>query len=128
MLGQLVHLESSRSVPLSSTPKQMQRRLGPEEIDELVAAFQAGATLREVAAQFGVHRTTVSKQLERRGVRRRQRSLDSSELAEALRLYRTGLSTIAIGQQLGFDGGTIWQALRRAGVQLRDSHGRERNA
>jgi len=127
MLGQLTHIEPSRSLPLSPTPKQVQRRLGPDDIDELVAIYQAGATLREVAAQFGVNRTTASKHLERRGVRRRRRSLEPAEQAEAMTLYQAGHSVAEVGKRLGFDGGTIWLALRKAGLQLRNTHSRDPN-
>jgi predicted ArsR family transcriptional regulator len=46
-------------------PRQVQNRLGPYEIDELVQAREAGATIRELAAQFRIHRTTVMKHLQR---------------------------------------------------------------
>lgn len=126
LLCQLAHIEPSHSLSLSPAPKQPQRRLGPEEVDELVAAYRSGATLREVASQFEVHRTTASKHLERRSVRRRRRSLEPVERAEAIRLYEAGLSVAEVGKRLGFDGGTIWLALRQAGVRLRDTQGRQR--
>ena len=35
-----------------------QRRLSPSNIDDLIAAYDAGATISQLAADFGVHRTT----------------------------------------------------------------------
>ena len=56
--------------PASSTVKQRQRRLQPDEIDQLVAAYQAGASTYGLADQFGITRHTVAAHLNRRGVER----------------------------------------------------------
>jgi DNA-binding MarR family transcriptional regulator len=45
-----------------------QRRLSPTNIDGLIAAYRAGATISRLAAEFGIHRTTVAGHLDRRGV------------------------------------------------------------
>ena len=44
------------------------RQLGVDEIDGLVAAFEAGAKVPELARQFGVYRGTVSRYLLARGI------------------------------------------------------------
>jgi hypothetical protein len=59
--------------PAAPPPRilQTQRRLSAEQVDQLVAAYQAGKTVRELASQFDLHRTTVLAHLERQGVSRR---------------------------------------------------------
>ncbi|ALJ18425.1 hypothetical protein AOA12_00210 [Microbacterium sp. No. 7] len=44
------------------------RALTPDEIDELVAIYEADDSTHTLSRRFGIHRTTVLKHLERRGV------------------------------------------------------------
>src|SRR5271165_3026652 len=53
------------------TPKQVQRRLGREHAARLVHQYESGATLKEIARGFGIHRTTAAELLERAGIPRR---------------------------------------------------------
>ena len=62
----------SRRVPPDGS-RQVQRRLPPEEIRELVAAYLAGATALALAGKHSIHRTTVLALLERHQVSRRGR-------------------------------------------------------
>lgn len=48
------------------------RKLSPEQVQELVAAHRAGATMRELATRYQIHRETVSLHLLRQGVRVRR--------------------------------------------------------
>jgi len=43
------------------------RKLSPEQVQELVAAYKDRATMRELAARYQIHRTTVSLHLRRQG-------------------------------------------------------------
>ncbi len=58
-------------------------QLQATEIDDLVVQYKAGATVRQLAAKFGVHRATVGKHLEARGVDTRQPLLSSEAVKEA---------------------------------------------
>jgi predicted DNA-binding protein (UPF0251 family) len=53
-------------------PRQ-QKRLKPAEIEAIVAGYQGGMTLVELAQQLGVHKRTVGEALKRRDVSRRGR-------------------------------------------------------
>lgn len=44
------------------------RKLRPDEVEALVAAYEAGVKIYELASQFKIHRTTASLHLHRRGV------------------------------------------------------------
>jgi transposase len=112
------HLE-----PKTRTIKQVHRRLRPAEIDELVAAYQAGATLRQLSEQFQVHRASISIILERQNVPRRYRMVERERLQRAIRDYQDGKSIISIATELGVSGDTVRKALGRAGVKLRPRPG-----
>ena len=58
-------------------PEMAQTFLTAAEIVELVAAYEAGETLRRLDKQFHIHRLTATAHLARRGVPVRQRSLGS---------------------------------------------------
>ena len=47
------------------------RKLRPDDLDYLVAAFEAGARIHELALRSKIHRATVSLHLHRQGVRKR---------------------------------------------------------
>ncbi|WP_344225291.1 hypothetical protein [Kocuria atrinae] len=96
-----------------------QTLLSPAQVDELVVAYIAGATLVELAAQFRVHRRTAAAHLYRRGITPRTRGLDPSEAAEACRLYADGLTLMEIGLRMGVSQGVIGRAVTRAGHELR---------
>jgi len=65
--------------------------LQPQEVAELVAEYEAGATTHELAASFGIHRNTVSTHLEWVGVATHtRRGLCPGDVDEAARLYQHG--------------------------------------
>lgn len=57
------------------TATQAQRRVSADEVAELIAKNEAGATVKELAALDRLHRGTVSAQLTRHGVDRPPRGL-----------------------------------------------------
>ncbi len=100
-------------------PKHSHTRPDPRQIDDIVVAYQTGSTIKELAAHFQIHRTTVSKVLERRGVPRRYRPLTPEQVEHAIEAYQTGSSSKMLGDLLGVDACTIWRTLRRKGVEIR---------
>ncbi len=99
--------------------RQAQRRLLPKEIDELVAAYLAGATALALASKHSIHRTTVLAILERHQVARRGRVLTSDHIGRAVSAYASGRSCASIAQELRANPETIRQALLKAGVAMR---------
>jgi len=94
-------------------------------VDELVAAYRGGSSIRELVAQFGVNRTTALEHLKRRGVARRPatRKLTDEQVQEAAEFYRAGNSLVATGEQFGVDGSTIKREFERFGVETRARRG-----
>lgn len=101
------------------------RVLPAVEVAELVARYQAGVSMAELARQHNLHRSAVRLQLERAGVTlRRGSSFPPELLPEAIRLYESGLSTARVGERLGLTQRVVWRALKDVGVPLRDRSGR----
>ena len=90
--------------------------LTPSEIDHLVADYQAGSGVQELAETYGIHRATVFAHLRRQNVPRRRPGLNDQEQAEAVRLSREGMSMRAIGRRMGVDRKAVRVALVAAGV------------
>lgn len=90
----------------------------------MAQAYQAGSTMHELAAQFGVHRTTVATWLRKLGIPLRRQGLYGADLVEAIRLYGEGWSLARLGERFGCDAETVRQALKRAGVRRRGQHKR----
>jgi transposase-like protein len=103
--------------------RQFQRRLSAEQVAELVAAHQEGATQQELAARFGIYRTTVAAHLDRAGITNRRGALTPEQVAEAIDLYAQGWSLAKIGDQFGAYPTSIYYWLRKNGVTLRPRQG-----
>jgi len=99
--------------------RQVQRRLPPEEIEELVVAYLAGATALALAGKHSIHRTTVLALLERHQVARRGRVLTPDHIKRAVSSYASGSSCASIGRELRVNPETVRQALLKVGVAMR---------
>ncbi len=89
------------------------------EVDELVAAYEAGATLRGLAKQFHIHRLTADAHLARRGVPVRGAGLDSVQAKEAARLYQAGWTLLQLSRRFEVDAQTVRRTIARQGVSIR---------
>ncbi len=105
---------------------QRQRRLTDSQALMLRDRYDEGATIYELAEEFGIRRATVSERLKKAGGSMRcQRP--RSELTNSMTgLYESGLSLAEVGVRTGTSPGTVRRYLLIAGVQMRDSHGRQR--
>jgi DNA-binding CsgD family transcriptional regulator len=98
------------------TVETVQTFLTTAEVDHLVADYEAGAGVLELAEKYGIHRATVFAHLRRREVPRRHPGLSDYEQAEAVRLSQDGMSMRAIGRQMGVDRKAVRVALVDAGM------------
>lgn len=103
--------------------RQQQRRLSPDQVNDLCAAYVSGSTVRQLAAHYGLHRTTVMAHLERTGIPRRPntRILTDHQVKEAAQLYEQGDSLDNVAARFGVSQRTIARELRNAGVPIRPS-------
>ncbi len=107
---------------LSNPP---QRRLSPADIDNLIEAYRAGATINRLAVDFGIHRTTVAGHLDRHDVPRQSEltARDDEILTQAAELYATGSSLADVADQFGVDAQTVANRFRCAGIAIRPRRG-----
>lgn len=101
------------------------RQLERQQVRELIAGYQAGATVYQLGDEFGIDRRTASAILHRHDVPMRRRGLSSEQIHEALGLYEEGWSLARIGERMSVDPTTVLARLRERGVRMRDTHGRE---
>lgn len=105
------------------TTKRTCRRMGRNEIAELIHAYQAGGRVANLADQFQVDPSTITSLMHRHGIRLRYPALIPEEVESAAQLYESGLSVAVVAGHFGVDASTVWRYLSRAGVQMRDTHG-----
>ena len=102
--------------------RQFQRRLDDQELTQLLAAYEQGARVNDLAQIFGVSRSAVMANLSRLGAESR-RGIVHRRIEEARALYERGWSLAQIGDQFGVHAETVRLALRRVGVQIRRQSG-----
>jgi hypothetical protein len=95
--------------------RHVQRRLSRPEVEALVADYEAGKRVGELAEVYGIHRTTVSAHVARAGKTRGR--LSEAQVDEAVRLDEQGWSLRAVGRHLDV-------ADKRPGVLDRRTRGR----
>lgn len=123
--GEVARVTTHPKQAKSAPERQRQVHLPAQYQRDLIERYKAGATQRELASQFGVHRTTVTKILQRHGVEPR-RGLHPDLIDEAVRRYEQGESLATVGRALGADPGTVKARLIERGIAMRDTHGRPR--
>ena len=105
---------------MPTRPRKRQRRLTPDEVDELVAAREAGSTMVQLAEQFGIKRQTVSAILHRQGdPRPHQPKLSPADVHEAVQRYNSGEPSPSIATDFNVHPESLRRALRRSGVVMR---------
>ncbi|MBA0125526.1 helix-turn-helix domain-containing protein [Haloechinothrix sp. YIM 98757] len=102
------------------------RQLDDAQVRQLVAGYEAGATVYELGDRFGISRQTVGKILKQHGVKMRRGGLTPEQVDEAVQLYEAGWSLARIGGRMNVDPTTVLNRLRDRGVRMRDTHGRVR--
>lgn len=102
---------------------QHQVHLSEARQAEVVALYESGAPIKEIAQRFRVHRVTVSEICKRHGVELRstKRRMTEEQVEIAARRYREGASLATIGKELGLNASTIWNRLIKSGVEMRPS-------
>ena len=106
----------------------VQRRLGADEVAELVAAYLMGIPVEGLAVSFRINRTTVLGHVRRHGIPKRdRRALQGDDIERAAQLYAEGRSTEWVAEELQVAASTVRRALKDAGIVLRPG-GRQRRA
>jgi len=104
---------------------QSHKLLSVGEVDDLIARYEAGGTVKGLARELGVHHATARQYLRQAGVMRpRREPLTKLEVVEAVELYDSGLTIAQVAAKFDRKYQTMRQALLRAGVVMRPPLGR----
>lgn len=76
----------------------------------MVARYEGGETVYELAASFGIHRNTVSQHLEQHEVPRRYHQMTDVDLERAAELHASGLNLTQVAAQMGIGRTTLIRA------------------
>ncbi|HZJ05061.1 MAG TPA: hypothetical protein VFD59_06280 [Nocardioidaceae bacterium] len=87
-------------------------------MDDLVSRHRGGEGVVALAKAYGVHRSTVTAHLDRRGARRRL-GLTDEQVQRAGRLYLRGITLDEIAAELGTSQRTAGRAVASLGVPRR---------
>lgn len=101
-------------------PRQRQRRLRAEQLEQLKDDYLAGVPVSDLAERYGIARQTVIEHMRRLAVARGHPKLSIGEAARAADLYTARLSLAAVGTAFGVDAGTVRRVLAKAAVPIRD--------
>jgi DNA-binding transcriptional regulator LsrR (DeoR family) len=97
--------------------RQAQRRLAPVELEALIAEYEAGARVGELAKVYELHRTTVARYVALAGKTRPV--MTEEQIDEAVFLYGDGWTLHNVGQRLGVADQTIRRVLVERAVTIR---------
>lgn len=89
-LSILLNAPDREDVELPRKPRQRQTRLDDIDQTKLIAAYQDGRSVYELAELFIVTRQTASAILERHGIKRRYKVMSPDDVQNAKKLYEAG--------------------------------------
>ena len=113
--------------PLVDRPKPRRaRQPDADQVQELIAGYQAGATVYELGDRFGIGWRTGSNIFHRHDVPMRRRGLSPNQVDDAIHLYHLGWSLARVSQHLNVHHITVLTTLRKHNIPTRDTHGQPR--
>jgi hypothetical protein len=127
--GELATLaKQSRGMKLGPTPvespeapeRSLRRRLSPQQIQELVARYNAGEDTPALSCAYGISRGGLRKLLLAQGVSFRKQPMSPEDAKRAVRLYERGLTIDQVVERVGYSFSTIRRMLHANGVAVRE--------
>lgn len=100
------------SAPRAVPSRKIGKKLSPALQQAVVEAYVSGMRFTDVALQFDLDESTVSKYLKLAGVERHSLSMSKAVVAEAKRLRDRGVTTKRIAVRLGYAWHTVNNALQ----------------
>lgn len=112
-------------VPVVQRPRQQQRRLAADQIDEVVARYADGASIDALAREYEINRTTVISHLERNGIERRRnpRKMTDAKVRAAATRYTSGRSLATVATEFEVCERTLRREFEQAGIKVRTRRG-----
>jgi DNA-binding transcriptional regulator LsrR (DeoR family) len=97
-------------------PFRVDARLSDAQTSQLVADYEAGVTGRQLAARYGLARSTVIALLKEHGAQVRYPRFTDADTDRVVSLYKEGVRQIDIAKELGRSKSAVWHVLHRAGL------------
>ncbi len=105
--------------PLVPNIRDISRRLGAEQKQQLVADYKAGTHTPELVKKYTLSKTSVLKILRDNHVTIRRQSMSAEQIADAIQHYEDGKSLSATAREIGMPKQSVRNALIKTGIQLR---------
>lgn len=105
--------------PARVPTKSLRRRFSPQQIEDLVAQYNAGAAIRALSLEYGVSRSGLRQLLQAEGVTLRVQGVTPEDVEKVVQLCGNGLTIRQVVEQIGYSYGTIRKMLHEQDVTLR---------
>ena len=101
---------------------QEQKRLSDDEIRQIAEKYSSGSSTYELAAEFGCHRSTISRVLKKSGIEVSHKASKREALTKrVLDMYADYTKPVDIGKELGINVTTVRKILHENCVRIRGS-------
>jgi hypothetical protein len=117
---------SPRSPLLDGTPepRQHKRSLSPDDLTDITARYESGASTQQIASRYRISKSRVSAVLREHGIKLRRQGLTDEQAREATNLYHAGHSLAWIAKRFGgISPSTVARVLQQQDVALRPRPG-----
>jgi hypothetical protein len=111
--------EDAPALRRSTSIRDVARRLGQEQVGQLIHDYESGAESTELMTKYGLSKASVLKLLKTNGVEMRRQAMTPGQLESAISLYENGMALVTISKQVRAPRETVRRALVDAGVALR---------
>ena len=102
--------------------RQEQKDLTDDEIQQVCQRYSEGASIYELADEFGCHRGTISRHLKQQGIKVSNKVTDRPELLErVLQMYADGTHAKDIASKIGISPKSVSKILHDNDVRIRHS-------
>jgi AraC-like DNA-binding protein len=118
--------ESGVDLTLVSPPRKLRKRPPRSIIAQMILDYQAGLSMRDLAAKYELPKTGVLNILHAEGVARPRERITEQQIRQATRLIHRGDTINKAAAKLGVSNSTLRYQLKRRGLPTRASQRRAR--
>lgn len=114
-----MNIEARNAAPKANCLARNMRRLQPEEAEGIMADYNAGMTMTQIAERYDRSVSTVSAVIRQGGYKppapkaTKHKCLDDDGRKEILRLYRRGMNAWGISKHLDLNPTTVYRVINR---------------
>ncbi|GAA4366370.1 helix-turn-helix domain-containing protein [Agromyces bauzanensis] len=103
----------------SYQPHALSKRLGPQKVEQIVQAYQAGESARSIATKHGVAVSAVVNLLRKNQVVVTKRRVTDAESLRMADDYIAGLTIRELEKKYDLSHGAVMRAMQRLGIEMR---------